>query len=858
VRWPDQASWWWALCTAGLVGLGYYLGVLIGSALRFPPATTSVLWPPNSILTAALLLTPPSRWWVCLAGALPVHLYVQTSLGWPLAMVGALFLTNCSEALIGAGLTHVCSDAPSRFDTLRRAGAFVAGAGLAGPILSGFGDAAVVEAFRGEPYWNVWQTRVFSNVLTELSVVPLIVLTVTAGTSCLGRLTRAQFAEALVLGVFLVGVGIFVLAPEAAGFSVPGEAMPMVSVLPLLFWTAIRFGAGGISSALFLLALIASSAAIFGSRPFEGLAPSESLIALQVRLVLMSIPLFAVAALLDERHGAGAELASRLRFEELLARTSASFVRARGTEEAETAFDDGLMRLGMLLDVDLVLFLKVGAGGRELDGTRQWRSDSSPRFDVSRSGQVPWILSRLREGRPIICEDVSTLPDEANGDRVALAGLGLRSVLVVPLVAGSRLHGGLLLATVAARDWSPQTVGQVQLVSELLANEVGRRRSEDELRSSEAMKTAILSSLPSLVAVLDRTGRIIAVNQGWLDVARGDGDSRGAVGVSAVGANYLAVCRRAAAAGDSGASVALGGLEDVLSARADGFATEYSSTDPITRWYAMTVVPLRRSEGGAVVSHVEVTERKRAEVDAQRARQELTHFARVSAMGELTASLAHQLNQPLTGISINAQAARRCLDATPPAVAEVRDIVIDIIDDSLRAGEVIRNMRGMMVRTSGESSVLDVTALIRDVATLVASDTIIRNVSVTFDLDSRVPRVRGHRVELQQVMLNLLVNAIEAVADVPPAERGVIVRSGRGSSGSVLVSVQDSGPGLSPDAEGTIFEPFFTTKTGGMGMGLAIARSIVESHGGRIWAENHSQRGATFCVSLPGADEATM
>jgi two-component system sensor kinase FixL len=251
---------------------------------------------------------------------------------------------------------------------------------------------------------------------------------------------------------------------------------------------------------------------------------------------------------------------------------------------------------------------------------------------------------------------------------------------------------------------------------------------------------------------------------------------------------------------------------------------------------------------------VEVTERKRAELEAQRARQDLAHFSRVSTMGELTASLAHQLNQPLTGILSNAQTARRMLEKGAPDLAEVREIVLDIIDDDRRAGKVIQHMRGMMTKGTSDPVVTNANALVRDVVTIMSSDTIIRNVPLTLELAPEAPRVRGDRIQLQQVILNLLMNALEAVSDQPVAERAIVVRSAQVDNEAVLVSVRDSGPGLRPGTEGAIFDAFFTTKQAGMGMGLAIARSIVEAHGGRIWATNNGDHGATFFVQLPLAN----
>ena len=188
-------------------------------------------------------------------------------------------------------------------------------------------------------------------------------------------------------------------------------------------------------------------------------------------------------------------------------------------------------------------------------------------------------------------------------------------------------------------------LAQIRIVAELLANALGRMRVDDALRSSESMKTAILSSLSSRVAVLDRNGVIIAVNDRWLDPARGD-TTFAAVGM---GVSYVDVCRRAAAGGDRNAKDALAGVEGVLGGR-ERFQLRVPGRRPGRTVVAMSVTPLQRPEGGAVVSHVDVTPRKRAELEAQKARQDLAHFTRVSTMGELTASLAHQLNQPLTGI----------------------------------------------------------------------------------------------------------------------------------------------------------------------------------------------------------------
>ena len=164
-----------------LVCAGYYIGANIGFILRFPPATPSVMWPPNAILTAILLLAPPRRWWLYLLAAFPAHLAAELGMAWPLSLVLALFITNCSEALLAAAGMRWWSDAPVRFDTLRRAVVFIVVVGLLAPLVSSFADAAAVATLRGEPYWLVWRIRLFSNVLTAITLVPALVILITAG-----------------------------------------------------------------------------------------------------------------------------------------------------------------------------------------------------------------------------------------------------------------------------------------------------------------------------------------------------------------------------------------------------------------------------------------------------------------------------------------------------------------------------------------------------------------------------------------------------------------------------------------------------------------------------------------------------
>jgi two-component system sensor kinase FixL len=239
-----------------------------------------------------------------------------------------------------------------------------------------------------------------------------------------------------------------------------------------------------------------------------------------------------------------------------------------------------------------------------------------------------------------------------------------------------------------------------------------------------------------------------------------------------------------------------------------------------------------------------------------RQREDLAHLTRVSTMGQLASSLTHELNQPLTAILSNVQAAQRFMTADPIDLAEVREILNDIVQDDRRASEVIRRIRAMVKKGSLDVVPLDLAGVVRDVVALVRSDAIVRGTRLTLNIDAALPLVRGDKVQLQQVVLNLLLNAFDAMADVSPVDRAVSVTLKRADNGMVLAAVRDCGHGLTADKLDKIFKPFFTSKPQGLGLGLSISRSIIDTHCGRLWAESNDDGGATFNVALP-ADDAT-
>jgi PAS domain S-box-containing protein len=261
--------------------------------------------------------------------------------------------------------------------------------------------------------------------------------------------------------------------------------------------------------------------------------------------------------------------------------------------------------------------------------------------------------------------------------------------------------------------------------------------------------------------------------------------------------------------------------------------------------------PIETSEGPMVLaSIVDVTARKRAQLEIEQQRNELAHLARVTMLGELSGSLAHELNQPLTAILSNAQAAQRFLARDDVNLDEVRAILQDIVADDKRAGEVIRGLRLLLKKGEMQSQSLDLNDAVRDVLRLMRSDMLNAGIIVNAELAPGLPMINGDRVQLQQVLLNLVVNAGEAMAGVAATERRLIVRTALAEGEGIRVSIADQGHGIAPENLERVFEPFFTTKAQGLGLGLAVCRSIIIAHGGRLWATRNSRRGASFHFTL--------
>src|SRR6266403_5083853 len=650
------------------VCLAYYVGAKIGFALTFQPHPVSVLWPPNSSLLAALVLTPVRVWWLILLAAFPAHLAAQLQSNVPPTMILCWFISNSCEALIGAGCVRYLIDRPVRFDRLGNVGIFIFFAAFLAPFLSSFLDSAFVaiNQFGQDSYWQVWRIRFTSNVLATLTLVPLIVTWSVEGIAWLGRIRRARLLEAgfLLLGLLWVNIIVFYKSAPTA------DSTLLYLPLPFLLWAAVRFGSRGASAAICTLTFLAIWSAGHGFGPFSTRSAEENALSIQMFLIVMSVPLLLLAAVIEER-GKG-EITLREREERI----------SLAAESADLAF---------------------------------WTID----FE----GKESWMSEK---GRAIF----NFGPDEPLSRELFL----------------SRVH------------------------------------PEDRIATDEAIERA------------RATSQTFEVEYRLL---RPDGETRWLISRG-----------------------------------------RYLRND-------------RREVSELIGVAIDITAQFKADVQLQLQREEMAHMSRVSSMGELAASLAHELNQPLSAIASNAAAGRRFLAQGSHDLKMFDELLADVAADARRAGDIIHGIHNFVRKSEGTRRPVSLNEIIREVLRLLHSDLLGRATSVEMRLAPNLPMVDADPVNLQQVLLNLLMNSIEAMQPKSAAKRRILI-STRCEADSVVTSVRDYGGGLPKDNPDKIFTHFYSTKPDGMGMGLTIVRSIVEAHGGKLGAEN-ADGGARFFFSLPVA-----
>jgi PAS domain S-box-containing protein len=460
----------------------------------------------------------------------------------------------------------------------------------------------------------------------------------------------------------------------------------------------------------------------------------------------------------------------------------------------------------------------------------------------------------LRTHESVILDDAATQPSFAAD--TYLRRRQARSILCLPLITQAKLIGVLYLENnLASHVFTPARISVLELLASQAAISLENARLYNDLQEREARIRRLVDANIIGITMWSVGGRIIEANEAFLDML---GYSREDLISDRLGWAELTPAESGSADQDALAQMRATG-------RCKPYEKEFFHKDgshvPIL--IASALFEWKPDEGVAFI--IDLTERKRAEqklrASEQRlldAQMELAHVTRVTTLGELTASISHEVSQPLAAIVNAAAACRRWLDGGTPNLDEARSAVDWIIKESHRAGEVIRRVRALANKTDLEKVPLDVNDVVKEVVALVQREMDSRRVLPRTELAPALPPILGDRVQLQQVIINLVMNGIEAMQSISDRPRELVIRSQHDESHRVLVTVTDSGVGISTENADRLFNAFFTTKSSGMGMGLSICRSIVEAHGGRLWTTANLPHGATFQFTLPAsADTAS-
>jgi PAS domain S-box-containing protein len=788
---PARTGQWssFGLTSAALVAIGYFAGCLAGFALRFPGSGISFFWPPTAVLTAALALTAPAAWPSLLAGSFLAHAAAHAYNGVPVAAWPVQFLGNATQAMLAAAVLQRFPASQSLYASLRKVLTFILGACLLAPAAASVIPAYVYVRQGWAPdVSEAWLVRFVSNAVASLTLVPSL-LVVWQSLSARRVAVPKEWGEFALILLGLVGahtLGVFITRTDLLGLSIA-----LFSPVPFLLWATIRLGGVGLSLSLLSTSLLTVSMAMLGQGPLAAAPTADAIVGVQIVLVATAVPMMLIAGLLEQfraEHDALLEL-ERQKTAILGMHPDLMFVQTRSGVYLEWYANDTTR---LLARPDLFV-------GRSM-------YDILPAPLAERFADA---FERVTPDQPVTVEytlEMNGGPRRFEARCVVLAGDRVLSI-VRDITDRWRDHTALqetreryALATAAGG------VGVWDL--NLLTNEV---RIEGTLAAMLGYRE-------------DEIGARVA---DWLRLIHADD-------VDFVKAR-LAACLREAG---------------------DTFDAEFRMVhrDGSVRWIAGKGMGADRLPDGSPTrmtgTFVDTTERKQSASALKEANDTLVRMGRITALSELSASIAHELHQPLTAIAANGNACLAWIDAADRA-PDLRHALTDMLKDVRRAHHIVERTQDMFRNQPVQRRAVDTNDLIGDVLEIAESRLREQGVAVDLRLDDNLPLTLAEPVQIQQVILNLIVNGIDAMDATPRHARTLRITSRR-SRHMIVISVKDSGKGFGPFDIRKVFEPFYTTKSSGIGMGLSISQSIVRSHGGSLWAvANASGVGATVRMALP-------
>ena len=545
-------------------------------------------------------------------------------------------------------------------------------------------------------------------------------------------------------------------------------------------------------------------------------------------------------------HAAEASLEELLAFERLLFDLSARFANV-ADEQVIAEIESALKQLLRFLGFDRGSLIQSPAEGKQEILCSVAVEGVEPHLPGPIPASHSWLTKEAYSGRTIVIRSYEDFPQEAAAAAEYYRRVGMRYILVIPLPVGGRVFATIGFASFrSTREWPDDFIARVRDIGEVMVQALLRKRSEAALRASEERWRSIFETSTLGITIFDQDLHYIATNPAF----------RTMLGYTDEELQQLTPLD--ITVGEE-RGTALSQLVDLQQGKVDHYQVvkQYRRKDGKLIWGQSSVARAMESTPEMfIATMIDVTESKGAQDKLRTTQTELARVTSLTAAGQMAASMAHEIKQPLAAIVTGGSAGLRWLSKPTPDLQEVRAVLESIVSEGHRASQVIDGIRAMFRNDSREKASLDVNEVIREVIALLHSELQNHQILVQTELISQLPPVLADRVQLQQVVANLVANAIEAMDTVADRARTLRVKSVIGEPDGVLIMVEDSGPGIDPENADRIFHPFFTTKSQGTGMGLPICRSIIEAHNGRLSVRPAADRGSVFEISLPAGDLA--
>ena len=777
----------------GILTVVYFIAGKFGLLLASLHASASPVWPAAGIALATLLVLGYRAWPAIFVGAFLVNVTTAGNVATSLAIASG----NTLEAVCGAWLVNRFAGGTTVFDRPQGVVKFALAAVVSTVIGPAFGVTSL--AFGGFADWAnfgaIWLTWWLGDTTGDLLIAPLIILWSTPPKR---RWNRKEVVE---VGILLLLLFVLSEAVFCGWLTISARNYPIAFIsLPIVIWTAFRFTQRETATGIFILSAIAIWGTMHGFGPFAGETENQSLLALQSWTAVLAITAMALSAGMAERERAA----------EALRESEASMSLAANA-------------------ANLGLWVWNIPSGEERWVTEKWRqlfgfADSEPvTFDRFLEVVHPGDSERVKQ----VVQHILEHGGEYEVDyRITRPDGSIRWIATHGRVELDE-RGKPVLARGVSRD-----------VTE-------RKIAEEELRESEARFRTVANAAPVMIWMSGPDKLCTFFNKGWLDfTGRSLEQELGNGWAEGVHREDIDRC--------------LDVYQNSFNAR-ESFTMEYRlrRSDGEYRWLLDSGTPRFASDGaflGYIGSCIDITERKAAEEEARRRREQVELLGRVSLLGEMTASLAHELDQPLAAILSNATAAMQYLEQGKLNPEQLQEILTDVVGDGRRAHDIMHNVRSAIKKGSAIRGRINLNDVVKAVTHMVHLDAAAHFCKVEMSLARNLPAIEGDPSQIQQVLINLVRNAFDAMRDTPPSGRKVEIATTYDGDGTICVAVRDYGSGIPEPTLERLFEQFFTTKEEGLGMGLAIVRSIVEAHGGSIAAENADGGGARFHFRLPTKD----